>query len=52
VPVIFLGPGVPAGRRDGAATPADIAPTLAALAGFSFTTPDGRVLIGRAGDVK
>ena len=51
VPVMFLGPGVPAGRRDGAATPADIAPTLAALAGFSFTTPDGRVLVG-AGEVQ
>ena len=46
VPVIFLGAGVPAGRRDGAATPADIAPTLAALAGVSFRTADGRVLIG------
>jgi arylsulfatase A-like enzyme len=46
VPVMFLGPGVPAGRRDDAATPADIAPTLAALAGFRFTTPDGRVLVG------
>jgi hypothetical protein len=51
VPVMFLGPGVPAGRRDDAATPADIAPTLAALAGFPFTTPDGRVLVG-AGEVR
>jgi hypothetical protein len=48
VPVMFLGPGVPAGRRDDAATPADIAPTLAALAAFPFTTPDGRALVGAA----
>ncbi|MEO6213912.1 MAG: alkaline phosphatase family protein [Vicinamibacterales bacterium] len=46
VPIVFYGPGVPAGLRDGAATPADIAPTLAALAGVRFDSPDGRVLVG------
>lgn len=44
VPVIFFGRGVRGGARQEAATPADIAPTLAALAGVPFTTPDGRAL--------
>jgi hypothetical protein len=44
VPLIFFGPGVRAGRYDTAATPADLAPTLAALASQPFTAPDGRVL--------
>ena len=42
VPVIFYGPGVRAGLRDDRATPADIAPTVARLAGFSFRAPAGR----------
>ena len=45
VPVIFFGAGVPAGTRSDRATPADIAPTLAALAGVRFSAPDGRVLV-------
>ena len=46
VPVILYGAGVPAGRRPEAATPADIAPTLAALAGFkAYQAPDGKPLI-------
>ena len=46
VPVIFYGAGVPAGRRTGAATPADITATLAALAGVtSFKAPDGKPLL-------
>jgi predicted AlkP superfamily pyrophosphatase or phosphodiesterase len=46
VPVIFYGAGVPGGRRSEAATPADIAPTLAALAGFTaYQAPDGKPLI-------
>jgi hypothetical protein len=49
VPVIFFGAGVPAGVRKGPATPADIAPTLAALAGIAFTTTDGVVLLRREG---
>jgi hypothetical protein len=49
VPVIFFGAGVPGGPRQGAATPADIAPTLAALAGVPFSTPDGRDLLQRTG---
>ena len=42
VPVIFYGAGVKPQRFDTAATPADIAPSLASLAGISFRTPDGR----------
>jgi predicted AlkP superfamily pyrophosphatase or phosphodiesterase len=44
VPVMLFGPGVRPGRYPGTATPADIAPTLAALARVAFTAPDGRVL--------
>ena len=44
VPVIFLGAGVRAGRHQSAASPADIAPTLAALARVRFDRQDGRVL--------
>lgn len=44
VPVIFFGAGVPAGRLDDAATPADIAPTLAHLAGVRLSDTDGRTL--------
>jgi predicted AlkP superfamily pyrophosphatase or phosphodiesterase len=42
VPVLFYGPGVTPGERTGRATPADIAPTLARLAGFPFRAPDGQ----------
>ena len=45
VPVIVYGAGVAAGVRQDAATPADIVPTLAALAGVSFTAPDGKPLV-------
>ena len=44
VPLIFYGRGVTRGRFEAAATPADLAPTLAALAGVTFSTEDGRVL--------
>ena len=44
VPVIFYGRGVARGTFSAAATPADIAPTLAALAGVAFTAADGRIL--------
>ena len=44
VPVILYGPGVKTGRYDAPATPADLAPSLAALAGVAFPTEDGRVL--------
>lgn len=47
VPVIFFGAGVAPGVHDGPATPADIAPTLAALAGVSFKATDGVVLVRR-----
>ena len=44
VPVIFYGAGVASGRYQTAATPADIAPTLAALARVPPSLTDGRVL--------
>ena len=44
VPVMLFGAGVKAGRYDRAATPADIAPTLARVAGIKMPKADGRVL--------
>lgn len=44
VPVILYGPGVKPGRYTATTTPADIAPTLAALARITFTPTDGRAL--------
>jgi predicted AlkP superfamily pyrophosphatase or phosphodiesterase len=44
VPVILMGYGIRAGKYFGAATPADIAPTLAALCGITLATHDGRTL--------
>lgn len=45
VPVIFFGAGVTKGVHEGPATPADIAPTLAALVRAPFKPADGVVLI-------
>ena len=44
VPVILMGYGIRAGEYFGAATPADIAPTLAVLCGITLATHDGRTL--------
>ena len=44
VPIFFMGAGVKAGRYAGDATPADIAPTLAALARIQVAAGDGHVL--------
>lgn len=44
VPVILFGAGIAAGRHSGAASPVDIAPTLAALCGVTLSRTDGRVL--------
>ena len=44
VPVVFLGAGIKGGKYDGAATPADIAPTLARVAGVTLPRATGRVL--------
>ena len=41
VPVILYGAGVKKGRFDAESTPADIAPSLGALAGITFRTTDG-----------
>jgi predicted AlkP superfamily pyrophosphatase or phosphodiesterase len=42
VPLILYGPGVKQGNYSDDATPADIAPSLAALANIHFQTSDGR----------
>jgi predicted AlkP superfamily pyrophosphatase or phosphodiesterase len=44
VPVILFGAGIRPGRYSADATPADIAPTLARLAGVTLSKADGRVL--------
>lgn len=44
VPVLIFGAGIKPGSYSGAASPADIAPTLAALANVPMTDTDGRVL--------
>lgn len=44
VPVILFGAGIQPGRYWQAATPADIAPTLATLAGVTMARAEGRVL--------
>jgi predicted AlkP superfamily pyrophosphatase or phosphodiesterase len=44
VPVIFYGHGVRTGRYDGAASPVDIVPTLAAMTGVTLAKTSGRVL--------
>lgn len=44
VPLILMGAGVAPGRYQQPATPADIAPTLAMLAGVPLPTATGRVL--------
>ncbi len=45
VPILLFGAGVRQGVHTDLATPADIAPTLAALAGVSLPTAEGRVLL-------
>jgi arylsulfatase A-like enzyme len=44
VPVVLFGAGIKAGRYDRAVTPADIAPTLARIAGVQMPNAEGRVL--------
>src|SRR5439155_4058219 len=44
VPVILYGAGIRAGTRDEAATPADLAVTIAAIVGVKLPSPDGHVL--------
>jgi predicted AlkP superfamily pyrophosphatase or phosphodiesterase len=44
VPIILFGRNIKAGRYAEAATPADIAPTLAAICGITMPRADGRVL--------
>jgi predicted AlkP superfamily pyrophosphatase or phosphodiesterase len=44
VPVILFGASIRSGHYDGTATPADLVPTLAAVAGLKIAAGDGRVL--------
>jgi predicted AlkP superfamily pyrophosphatase or phosphodiesterase len=44
VPIVLYGAGIRPGKRSEAAMPADIAPTLAAVAGVMFGPVDGKVL--------
>jgi predicted AlkP superfamily pyrophosphatase or phosphodiesterase len=44
VPILLMGPGVKAGVYEQPAAPADVAPTLARLAGISLASAEGRVL--------
>ena len=44
VPVVLFGHGIEAGQFDSSATPADIAPTLAYVAGITLPRATGRVL--------
>jgi hypothetical protein len=44
VPVVLFGAGIRSGQYDVAASPIDIAPTLARLCGVSLPTATGRVL--------
>jgi predicted AlkP superfamily pyrophosphatase or phosphodiesterase len=49
VPVILFGASVASGDHSQAATPADLAPTLAAIAGVPIQKGDGRVLVEAVG---
>ena len=44
VPVILMGPTVKPGEYRNAVTPADIAPTLAALVGITLSRTEGQAL--------
>jgi hypothetical protein len=44
VPIIFFGAGIRAGRYISPASPADIAPTLAALVGIQMPQAEGWAL--------
>ena len=44
VPVLLFGGSIKAGRYEQAATPADVAPTLARVAGIKMGRAEGRVL--------
>jgi len=46
VPVILFGAGIKPGVREEAATPADLAVTIAHLVGVPLPSPDGKVLTG------
>jgi hypothetical protein len=44
VPMLFMGRGIKPGRYTQPATPADVAPTLAAICGVTMPAAEGRVL--------
>jgi predicted AlkP superfamily pyrophosphatase or phosphodiesterase len=45
VPILMMGPGIKPGEYSTRATPADIAPTLAALRGVTMAKAEGRLLV-------
>jgi predicted AlkP superfamily pyrophosphatase or phosphodiesterase len=45
VPIVFMGPGVKAGRHAAPCAPGDVAPTLGALLGIDFPLDRGRRLL-------
>ena len=47
VPIILYGAGMKSGSYTQPVTPADLAVTLASIAGVSLPSPDGHVLPGR-----
>jgi predicted AlkP superfamily pyrophosphatase or phosphodiesterase len=49
VPVLFMGPGIRPGAYTDAATPADVAPTLAAIVGITLPRAEGRALAAAMG---
>jgi hypothetical protein len=46
VPVILYGAGIQPGTREEAATPLDLAVTIASLVGVQLSSPDGQMLTG------
>jgi predicted AlkP superfamily pyrophosphatase or phosphodiesterase len=52
VPLVLFGGGIRHRRFDDAVTPADIAPTLAKLAGITMTGAEGRVLLRALADAE
>ena len=48
MPVILYGAGIAPGARNDAATPADLAVTVASIVGVTLPSPDGHVLTQRS----
>ena len=46
MPVVLFGAGIKPGVREDAASPTDLAVTVASLVGVELPSPDGKVLTG------